>query len=83
MSTRRPAKHVYQFSNFFPLIGFATAIDGVFNAVGDVVMQNRFLNAPQSRSDGCNLCDDVDAVTVVFDHPRQTAHLSFDAAQAL
>ena len=55
----------------------------MLNAMGDMVAQNLFLDAPQGGPHGCHLGHDVDAVTVLFDHAGDASHLPLDAVQAL
>ena len=37
----------------------------------------------ERRASGVDLSDDVDAVSVLVDHPGETAHLTLDARQSL
>jgi P-type Cu+ transporter len=46
-----------------------------------VIAQDFLLHAAQGRAHGGNLRDDVDAVTVLVDHARESAHLTFDLVQ--
>ena len=43
----------------------------------------RFLGAGQRGFDGLQLVQDVDAVTIAFDHLRDPANLPFDPAEAV
>ena len=77
----RPANHRHQFRNLFPLIRLVTARDGVLDAMGDVVLQDLFLDTAQRGAHRRYLRDDVDAVAVLLDHFRQAANLALDPAE--
>ena len=49
----------------------------------DVIGEDLLLGAAQGSPDCRNLRDDVDAITVVLDHPHQPAHLALDAFEPL
>ena len=49
----------------------------------DVVAQDLILDAPQGGANRGDLRDDVDAVTVLLDHPREPAHLTFNPFEPL
>jgi hypothetical protein len=51
--------------------------------VPDVVAQDFFLDPTECRPHGGNLGDDVDTVAILFDHPRQSAHLAFNPTEPL
>jgi hypothetical protein len=48
-----------------------------------VIAQDFFFDFPQGRPYRRNLRDNVNTIAIVLDHPRQTAHLSFDLAKPL
>lgn len=50
----------------------------MFDAMGDVVLEDLLFNAPQGGADGRDLRHDVDAVAVLVDHLREATDLSFD-----
>ena len=49
----------------------------------DVFAQDFLLGAPQRRTHGADLRDDVDAIAVVLDHAGKPAHLAFDPVEPL
>jgi P-type Cu+ transporter len=55
----------------------------VFNAMRNMVGEDLVLGAAQGRARSRELGDDVDAITVIFDHARETTHLPLDPLQAL
>lgn len=57
-------------------------IDGMLDAMRDMVAQNLFLHAAECRPDGRDLCDDIDTVAVFLDHTGEATHLTLDAVQA-
>lgn len=80
-STIRAADDVHEFLDLPAPIGGVAGARRAFHAMRDVVLQNLLLYATKRGSDGRDLGDDVDAVTVVSDHARESAHLSLDAAE--
>lgn len=72
------AYHVHQFGDLAAPIGSAARLDCAFNAMCDVVAQDFFLGTAQRRAHRGNLCDDVNAVPVLLDHPGKAASLTFD-----
>jgi P-type Cu+ transporter len=47
-----------------------------------VIAQDFFLNPEHRRTDRIGLVEDIDAITVVIDHPQQSPDLALDAPQA-
>ena len=60
----------------------AIRADGVFDAMGDMILENFLLDALQSGAHRRDLGDHIDAIAVLFDHPQQAAHLPLDAVEA-
>lgn len=54
----------------------------MLDAMADVVAKHFLLQSPQRRPHGGDLGDDVDTITILLDHARETAHLALDAAEA-
>ena len=54
----------------------------MLHTVGDMVTQDLFLDPAQGRTCRSDLCDDVDAVSILLHHAREAPHLTFYAAQA-
>lgn len=58
-----------------------TSLDGVSHTVRDMVSKHFVFHPLQSRPDRLELRQNVDAVAVFFNHPSDTADLSFDPAK--
>ena len=50
--TIRPADDFHQFRDLAALIGLVTAVDGVFHAVGDVILQDFFFYTTKRGTHG-------------------------------
>lgn len=48
-----------------------------------VIAKDFFLHTRESRTNGRNLRDDVDAIAIVIDHTNKAANLTLDAVEAL
>src|SRR5262249_24197922 len=79
----RTLEHVQELPHLLALLGGGAALDGVVDAVGDVVGQHLVLDALQRRADRLELGQHIDAVAVFVDHAGDAAHLALDAGQAL
>jgi DNA-binding FrmR family transcriptional regulator len=60
------------------LVGGVAAGDRTLDAVLDMVLEDLVLHAPERRPHRPDLGEDVDAVAVLLDHPRDPAHLPLD-----
>ena len=78
-----PRQNVHQFRDFDPAISRIAALDGVLDAVRDVVAQDLFLGPAQCGAHSRNLRHDVDTVAAFLDHSRNSAHLTFYSVQPL
>lgn len=58
-----------------------TPLDGVRHTVRDMISKHLILHALQRRLNRLELCQNVDAVAVFFNHPSDTADLPFDPAK--
>jgi len=75
-------EHLHQLGDLAPLlVGVATG-DRMLDAMADVIAQHLVLDAAQRGADRRQLSKDVDAVSVLADHARDTAHLALDPAEA-
>lgn len=74
-------QNIQDFTDFLALILFISVCDGVFNAVTYVITQNFLFGAPERGANCGNLCDDVNAVAVLFNHPGKTADLALDSIE--
>src|SRR5579863_4791670 len=72
---------LHEFGHLPSLLGSITRGDRVLDAIGDVIAQNFFLSASQRSADCRNLRNDVDAIPILFDHARETAHLALDSVE--
>ena len=70
---------VHQFRDLAALIGLVAAVDGVFHAMGYVILKDFFFNSPERGTDRRDLRDDIDAVPVLVDHFRKATNLAFNA----
>lgn len=59
------------------LLFWRACTDGLRGAVGEVVAHERARDGAQGLLHGRDLCDDVGAVAVVFDHAVEAADLTF------
>lgn len=75
--------HAHELGDLAPLLGLIARGDGALDAMGNVIAQNFLLGAPQGCAHRRNLRDDVDAVTIVLDHPGKAADLAFDTFEPL
>src|SRR5688572_16639271 len=62
------------------VVGLARGVD---DAVRDVLLEQAEAHGLEGAGHRAHLGEDVDAVGVVVDHPRDAAHLALDAAQPL
>ena len=83
MSTSRPAQNIDQFGYLLPLLVSIAGDDGMLDTMRDVFAQNFLFDAPQGSANRRDLRDDIDAIAVFLNHPREAADLPLDAAQAL
>jgi hypothetical protein len=81
-STARAIENIHQFVDLARLLIGITTLHGVLHAMPNVIAQHLEFNAPERRSNGGDLSDDVDAVAIFLYHPGEAAHLAFDPAQA-
>ena len=80
---RRATKNLHQLRDFAALIGFVAAGNGMRDAMRNMLAQDFLFRPPQRRAHGGDLRDDIDAVTVVFDHAGQATHLALDTVEPL
>ena len=80
MSSR---KDVDQFADLAALVGLIAGGDRVLDAMRDVIAQDLLLDAAQRGAHRGNLRHDVDAVSVLFDHPGESARLPLDALEPI
>ena len=62
----RPSDHRHQLRDLLALVGFVAARDCVLDAMGDVVLQNLFLDPAQRGAHRRDLRHDVDAVAILL-----------------
>lgn len=77
----RAADHIHQLGDLAALVGPVARRDCVLDAMRDVIAEDFFLDAPQRCTSRRNLRDDIDAITIIFDHAGDSARLAFDPFQ--
>lgn len=77
------SQNIDEFADFFALVVFVTASDRVLNAMADVFAQDFFFGPSQCCAHRRNLSDDINAISIIFDHARQPTDLTFNAVEAL
>jgi hypothetical protein len=80
-SSFRPTDDGHQLGDLPALIGLVAAGDRVLYAMGDVILQHLFFDAPERRADSGDLRHDVDAVAIIVDHLEKTPDLALDPVQ--
>ena len=82
-SAFRALKDAHEFRDFPALLGAIAGGDRVLDAMGDVVAQEFFFHAAKSSADCGNLRNDVDAISILLNHPGEAADLAFDPVEPL
>src|SRR5260221_5908546 len=77
------AEHGHQLVDLCSLLVAVARRDRMLNAMRDVLLEHLFLDPLQRSSDGRHLRYDVDTITVLLQHPKETPYLPFDPPQAL
>lgn len=77
------AEQFDQFRRLLALLGDIAGDDRVFDAMVEMVLQEVRFHARERGANGAQLREDIEAIALVLDHLRDTAHLPFDAAQAI
>lgn len=77
------AKDLHQLGDLFLAGGFVAAAEGVCDAVFQMTFENDRAGFFQSSGCRSDLREDVDAVFVFIDHPRDGRDLAFGAAKSL
>ena len=76
-----PDQNGNQLLHFVTLLRGVAAGDRTLDTMGDVVVQHLVLDPAQGRTDRTQLGQHVDAIPVLVDHARDTAHLTLDPLQ--
>src|SRR6266545_7107569 len=79
----RAAHDLHQLFNFSALISLTARGNRTLHAMCDVVAQDLLFHTSERCAHRRNLRDDVDAIAILVDHPRDAAHLALDPAQSL
>lgn len=82
ISSVGPSDDGHELRDLPALVALVPASDRMFDAMGDVVLKDLLLDAPQRGADRGDLRHDVDAVAVLVDHLGEAADLAFDPAKA-
>lgn len=72
-----------QFGNFLALLGRVSAGNGMFDAMADMILEDCFFDAAQGGANRRNLRNNVNAISLVFDHARDATDLTLDLVEAL
>ena len=75
------AEDLDKFCDLAPLIRGVSGRDRVLDRMLDMVAENGTLDLLERGLYRLDLVDHIDAIAVIGDHPRDPAHLAFDAAQ--
>jgi len=75
------SQNVHDFGDLPALLMLVAARDGVFDAMAHMVSHDFLLGAAERPAHGRNLGDNVNAVTVFFNHADDTADLTLNSAQ--
>ena len=78
----RPRKHVHQFRDFLALLGLITAFNRAFDAMADMIAQDRIFDLAQCGAHRRELRQNIDAIAVVLDHAGKTADLPCNSVEA-
>ena len=73
----------HQFRNLAPLLGSIARSNCSLNAMVNMITQNFFLRTSERCPNCRNLCDNVDAIAVFFDHAGEPTDLALDPFQSL
>jgi len=71
-----------EFAELFALLCGVTRMDGLFNTAGGVIAQNQVFYFGQSGFNRLHLMQYVDAITLILNHARDAANLSFNFVQS-
>lgn len=74
---------VHQLNDLTSLLCPVSRGDGVLDAIGNMVLQDFFFRPSECRAHRSDLRDDVDAITIAFNHAGKAADLTFDPAEPL
>ena len=78
-----PVEQFDEFTGLGALLTGVAARDRRLDAMAQMAFQQLALDLGQSGLDRLNLGQDVDAVSAILDHARDTAHLTLDTRQAV
>jgi Cu+-exporting ATPase len=81
LSASAAIQHFQKFVDLDQAVALAAAMEGIGHAMLQVVGERLLLDAVERGAHGADLGQHVDAVTVLFDHASDPAHLTFDAGQ--
>src|SRR5215468_6613831 len=80
---RAAVQHFHQLGDLLALVLRVSARNRVLYAMADVVLKQLTLNFTKRGLSRRDLGNDVDAIAVPSDHPRNPPHLAFDSAEPL
>jgi hypothetical protein len=80
-SSVRSTDHVHELGNLASLLGSAAGEDRLLDAMAHVIAQNFLFRTPQRGTYCRDLGDDIDAISILFEHPGQATDLAFDPVE--
>ena len=80
-SSVRSPDHFHELGNLAPLFGSVACDDRLLDAMAYVIAQDFLFGASQRGTHGRDLGDDIDAVSILFEHPGKAADLAFDSIE--
>ena len=82
MSPAAIVEYFHQLVDLDLALAVVAGMEGVCDAVLQVVVQDLLLDLVERRPHRAHLVDDVDAIAIFLDHAGNAAHLAFDPAEA-
>jgi hypothetical protein len=80
-SSVRSPDHFHEFGNLAPLFGSVACDDRRLDAMAYVIAQDFLFGAAQRGTHRRDLGNDIDAVSILFEHPGKATHLAFDSIE--
>lgn len=75
-------EHFEDLLDFVLTVLLRSGVERMCDTMLKMVTERLLLDLVQSGTNGAELVQDVDAVSLFLDHPGDSAHLAFDAAEA-
>lgn len=81
-SVAATVEHFEDLLDFVLTVLLRSGVERMCDTMLKMVTERLLLDLVQSGTNGAELVQDVDAVSLFLDHPGDSAHLAFDAAEA-